>query len=63
MMIDCREMPSESGCTLALYGEEIEVMGAAIAHAVDVHGHTDDAGLQAGIPSALRPATTTHNAS
>lgn len=58
MMIDCREMPSESGCTLAIYGEEAEVLRAAVAHAVDVHGHTDDADLRAGIRSALRPATT-----
>lgn len=58
MMIDCREMPSESGCTLALYGEETEVLRAAVAHAVDVHGHTDDAELRAGIRSALRLATT-----
>jgi hypothetical protein len=58
MMIDCREMPSESGCTLALYGEETEVLRAAVAHAVDVHGHTDDAELREGIRSALRPATT-----
>lgn len=56
-MIDCREMPSESGCTLALYGEEAELLRAAVAHAVDVHGHTDDAELQAGIRAALRPAT------
>jgi hypothetical protein len=58
MMIDCREMPSESGCTMALYGEEAEVLRAAVAHAVDVHGHTDNAELRAGIRSALRPATT-----
>jgi Protein of unknown function (DUF1059) len=56
MMIDCREMPSDSGCTLALYGEETELLRAAVAHAVDVHGHTDDAELQAGILAALRPA-------
>jgi quinol monooxygenase YgiN/predicted small metal-binding protein len=58
MMIDCREVPSESGCTLALYGEEAEVLRAAVAHAVDVHGHTDDDELREGIRLALRPATT-----
>lgn len=58
MMIDCRDMPSESGCTLALYGEETEVLRAAVAHAVDVHGHTDNDELRSGIRSALRPATT-----
>jgi hypothetical protein len=55
-MIDCRELPSESGCTLALYGEEAELVRAAVAHAVDVHGHSDDAELRAGIRAALRPA-------
>jgi len=38
---DCREMPSESGCTLTIAGEEEEVVRAAVAHAVDVHGHSD----------------------
>jgi len=58
MMIDCRDVPSESGCTLAIYGEEDEVLRAAIAHAVDVHSHTDDDELRAAIRSGLRPAST-----
>ena len=40
-MADCREMPSESGCTLTIAGEEDEVVRAAAMHAADVHGHTD----------------------
>ena len=36
---DCREMPSESGCTLMISGEEEEVVRAASEHAVSVHGH------------------------
>jgi predicted small metal-binding protein len=38
-MIDCRQMPSEIGCTLTIAGEEEEVLDAAAAHAVDKHGH------------------------
>jgi predicted small metal-binding protein len=38
---DCREMPSESGCTLTISGEEDEVVRAASEHAVSVHGHED----------------------
>src|SRR5664280_396976 len=38
---DCRDFPSESGCTLAISGEEDEVVTAATHHAVAVHGHED----------------------
>jgi predicted small metal-binding protein len=38
-MIDCRRMPSETNCTLTIAGQEEEVLDAAVAHAVDRHGH------------------------
>jgi predicted small metal-binding protein len=38
-MVDCRSMPSEIGCTLTIAGEEDELLDAAVAHAVDKHGH------------------------
>jgi hypothetical protein len=38
---DCRDFPSEVGCTLAISGEEDEVVAAATQHAVAVHGHQD----------------------
>ena len=38
---DCRDFPSESGCTLTISGEEDEVVTAATQHAVTVHGHED----------------------
>lgn len=41
MVADCREMPSESGCTLTISGEEDEVVRAAAEHAQSVHGHED----------------------
>lgn len=41
--IDCSEYPSEKNCTLRISGTEDEVLEAATAHAVAVHGHTDTA--------------------
>jgi predicted small metal-binding protein len=38
---DCRDFPSENGCTLTISGEEDEVVAAATQHAVSVHGHQD----------------------
>jgi hypothetical protein len=38
---DCRDFPSDSGCTLTISGEENEVLLAATQHAVSVHGHED----------------------
>jgi predicted small metal-binding protein len=37
-MVDCRDTPSEKGCTLTISGEEDEVVRAAVLHAVDAHG-------------------------
>ena len=53
MTIDCRTMPSESGCSLTISGEPDEVIRAAAAHAVDVHGHQDGPELQDGLRAAL----------
>jgi len=39
--IDCRLYPSEMHCTLKISGTEDEVLQAAVAHAITVHGHTD----------------------
>lgn len=57
MTLDCRKMPSDSGCSLTLSGEAEEVLRAGVAHAVDVHGHTDDEALRTGMRAALVPAT------
>ena len=38
---DCRDFPSESGCTLTISGEENEVITAATQLAGAVHGHED----------------------
>ena len=39
--MDCRDIPSESKCTLTISGEEDEVLRSAVMHAVDVHVHRD----------------------
>jgi len=40
--VDCREMPSDSNCTVAISADsEKELMEAAVQHAAAVHGHKD----------------------
>jgi hypothetical protein len=51
---DCRDFPNEVGCTLAISGEEDEVVAAARAHAVAVHGHADDDELASMVRSSLK---------
>ena len=53
-MIDCRDVPNEIGCTLAIAGSEDEVIDAAAAHAVAKHGHEDTPELREMIRSGLR---------
>ena len=52
--IDCREYPSESGCTLRLEGAEDEVLDAAVNHAITSHGHTDNPELREQIRGLLK---------
>ena len=58
-MIDCRKVPSENGCTLAIAGTEDEVLDAASAHAVARHGHDNDPELREMLRGALEPAEIT----
>jgi hypothetical protein len=51
---DCRDFPSESGCTLTISGEEEEVMAAAIQHAASVHGHEDNDELRVWLRDNLK---------
>jgi predicted small metal-binding protein len=55
-MVDCRKMPSESGCTLTIAGTEEEVLDAAVAHAVAKHGHQDTPELREMIRAGLADA-------
>ena len=50
---DCRELPSDAGCSLTISGEEEEVVRAAAEHAASVHGHDDTADLREQIRSGL----------
>jgi predicted small metal-binding protein len=40
--IDCREFPSEAGCTVTIAADsENELLEVAVQHGVAVHGHQD----------------------
>lgn len=53
--IDCREMPSESNCTVAIAADsEDEVVEAAVQHAMAVHSHDDSPELRDGIRQGIR---------
>lgn len=45
---DCRLMPSDKHCTVAIAGSEEEVLPLAVYHAIHHHGHEDtpDLGIQ-----------------
>jgi quinol monooxygenase YgiN len=61
-IVDCRDVPNEVGCTLALTGEADEVVEAAARHAVDVHGHEDSAELRDMVRAGMRDAPLTASA-
>jgi predicted small metal-binding protein len=52
--IDCRDYPSEKGCTLKISGTEQEVLDAAVEHAVSAHGHENSPELRDQIKSMLK---------
>jgi hypothetical protein len=52
--VDCREMPSETNCDLAMAGSEDHLVEAAAVHAVTVHQHEDTPELRAEIRSAMK---------
>ena len=45
-MLDCRRMPSERNCSIAISGTEEEVLALAVRHAVEDHGHIDSPELR-----------------
>jgi len=54
--IDCREMPSENNCDLAMAGSDEHVLEAAVTHAVTAHGHEDTPELREQIRQSLKDA-------
>jgi predicted small metal-binding protein len=57
---DCRDFPSEMNCSLAISGEEEEVVRAASEHAASVHGHDNNAELRQQIRSGLKDEVPQH---
>jgi predicted small metal-binding protein len=54
-MVDCREVPSENNCTVAITADtEDEVLDAAVAHAVKSHKHEDTPELRAAIRQGIK---------
>jgi hypothetical protein len=52
--VDCREMPSERGCDLAMAGSEEHLVEAAAIHAVTAHGHEDTPELRQEIRAHMK---------
>ncbi|WP_411139603.1 DUF1059 domain-containing protein [Streptomyces sp. x-80] len=59
-VMDCRDYPSESHCSLTLAGEEEEVMQAAAQHAVAVHGHQDTPEFRTTLRGMLKDEVPQH---
>jgi predicted small metal-binding protein len=56
--IDCREVPSDVNCSLAIYGEPEEVVQATVQHMKTTHGHTEaDEELAEMVRSGMKDAT------
>ncbi|HWE08153.1 MAG TPA: DUF1059 domain-containing protein [Solirubrobacteraceae bacterium] len=54
MYVDCREIPSENNCDLAMSGSEEHLLEAAAAHAITAHHHEDTPELREEIRKALK---------
>ena len=56
MMVDCRDVPSENNCSLAIAGDDVDdLIDAAAKHAADRHGHEDSPEVREMIRSSLKP--------
>ncbi len=56
--VDCREVPSDSKCTIAITADsEQELIEAATQHAVAVHKHQDTPELRKMIKQAIHEGT------
>ena len=53
--IDCRDFPSETKCSVAIFADtEHELIEAAVQHAITVHGHEDTPELRAQMLQASK---------
>ncbi len=58
-MIDCREVPSEMNCTVAISADTTdEVVEAAVAHAMTTHKHDDTPELRSMIRQGIKETAT-----
>jgi predicted small metal-binding protein len=56
--VDCREMPSEMNCSVAIAADnDQELVEAAVQHAVAVHKHQDTPELRQAIREHLKEGT------
>ena len=57
--IDCRDHPQVAqGCSVAISADnEDELVEAAVAHGVDVHGYEDTADLRKQLKAAVKEGT------
>jgi predicted small metal-binding protein len=56
--IDCREVPSDMNCSVAISADtDKELIEAAVQHAVAVHGHKDTPEFRKEIVGAMREGT------
>jgi uncharacterized protein DUF1059 len=53
-VIDCRQFPAEKPCTIAISGNEDEVLDLAVLHATNVHGHENTPELREQIRGLLQ---------
>lgn len=60
-VLDCRDQPSDSNCTLMISGEEDEVVRAGAEHAASVHGHQDTPELRDALRSGLKNEMPVHS--
>ena len=53
--IDCREYPSDIGCTVAISADtDAELLEVAVQHAISVHGHKDTPELRQQLTGLFR---------
>lgn len=56
--IDCREVPSDMNCTVAIAADsEDELLEAAVQHAVQVHKHQDSPEFRERLRKAFKEGT------
>jgi predicted small metal-binding protein len=60
LVANCAGFPSEQNCQLVIMGpadQKDDLVSAAVAHAIEEHGHSDSAELREGLAGMIRPVT------